>query len=185
MTVEGEVLGCDVWPCAAKSRRWWWSRSAFGLALVLQGIDRLNLTNTVYLAIGVVPPRMRDMNKLCRRLGLGLMIVTATTVDVLLDRCRIALETPAPGRAAARRARAPDRRSAQPIVYRQRRYCAATLASNGQMTLGGDSRRRRRAERRQDHAGRLLRLVRAGRPRHVHVVAGGPPWAGTVRPSAD
>jgi hypothetical protein len=46
-------------------------KRAFGLALVLQGIDRLNLSDAVYLAIGVMPPRLRDVKKLCRHSGWG------------------------------------------------------------------------------------------------------------------
>jgi hypothetical protein len=68
---------------------------AFNLALVLQGIDRLSVSDCVYLA--VARPRGRraaavnvyrgDVRKLCRRLGLGLMTVETAPpgVEVLLD----------------------------------------------------------------------------------------------------
>ncbi|MFI5002223.1 MAG: DUF2161 domain-containing phosphodiesterase [Reyranellales bacterium] len=84
--VKGEVRGCDVVavrgkepPVVVELKR------AFGLGLVLQGVDRLALTDMVYLAVGAWPKRMRDVKKLCRRLGLGLMIVAGERVDVLLD----------------------------------------------------------------------------------------------------
>src|SRR5262245_42240655 len=56
---------------------------AFSLALVLQGVDRLTLTDRVYLAVGRPRGRRgrrgsvlrRDVCDLCRRLGLGLMTV--------------------------------------------------------------------------------------------------------------
>jgi hypothetical protein len=68
---------------------------AFNLPLLLQGVDRLALTDRVYLA--VVRPRSRrapgaivyrrDVRALCRRLGLGLMTVEPARgdVDVLVE----------------------------------------------------------------------------------------------------
>src|SRR5258708_5847854 len=84
--VKGEVRGCDAVgvrgdepPVIVELKK------AFGLGLVLQGIDRLGLSDTVYLAVGAWPKRMRDVKKLCRRLGLGFMVVTKERVDILLD----------------------------------------------------------------------------------------------------
>ena len=72
---------------------------AFTLDLVLQGVDRQTLTEDVYLAI-LAPntpqkrknwrKKQRDYQKLCRQLGLGLMLVPAgedegNPVTVLLD----------------------------------------------------------------------------------------------------
>jgi hypothetical protein len=82
--VKGEVNGCDVVavrdgepPVIVELK------PAFNLALVLQGVDRLALSDRVYLA--VARPRRRrgpgarvyrrDVRKLCRRLGLGLLTV--------------------------------------------------------------------------------------------------------------
>ncbi len=85
-SVKGEVRGCDVVavrgtepPVIVELKR------AFGMALVLQGVDRLALSDAVYLAVGAWPKNLRDITKLCRRLGLGLMIVVKERVDVLLD----------------------------------------------------------------------------------------------------
>lgn len=84
--VKGEVRGCDVVavrgdepPVIVELKR------AFGLGLVLQGVERLGMTDSVYIAVGVWPKRMREVRKLCRRLGLGLMIVTGERVEILLD----------------------------------------------------------------------------------------------------
>ncbi len=84
--VKGEVRGCDVVavrnaepPVVVELKR------AFGLGLVLQGVDRLALTDLVYLAVGQWPKQMKNVKKLCRRLGLGLIVVGGDTADVVLD----------------------------------------------------------------------------------------------------
>ena len=60
-------------------------KRTFGLALVLQGIDRLALTDAVYLAVGAWPRRPADVRRLCRRVGLGLIVVTGDRAVVVLD----------------------------------------------------------------------------------------------------
>jgi len=72
-------------------------KKRFTLDLVLQGVDRLALTDLVYLAVPqpgrrVVGPSPldADVKKLCRRLGLGLLVVDpglaeGHRVTVLLD----------------------------------------------------------------------------------------------------
>lgn len=84
--VKGEVVGCDVVavrgdepPVVVELKR------TFGLGLVLQGIDRLAMTDAVYLAVGAWPPRPTAVRRLCRRLGLGLIIVAGDRADVILD----------------------------------------------------------------------------------------------------
>jgi hypothetical protein len=84
--VKGEVVGCDDVgirgdepPVVVELKR------AFGLGLVLQGIDRLAMTDTVYLAIGARPQRPAGVRKLLRRLGLGLIQVTEDRATVVLD----------------------------------------------------------------------------------------------------
>src|SRR4030095_8721134 len=84
--VKGEVRGCDVVavrggepPVIVELKR------AFGLGLVLQGIDRLAASDRVYLAVGQWPKRMKNVRKLCRRLGLGLIVVGAGRADIVLD----------------------------------------------------------------------------------------------------
>src|SRR6266851_8298886 len=81
-SVKGEVRGCDVVavrgkepPVIVELKR------AFGLGLVLQGVDRLALSDAVYLAVGAWPKNMRNVKKLCRRLGLGFIVVAQERAD--------------------------------------------------------------------------------------------------------
>src|SRR5688572_13635384 len=145
--VKGEVKGCDVVavrgdepPLIVELKR------AFGIGLVLQAVNRLALSDTVYLAVGTWPKNMREVKKLCRRLGVGLMIVVQQRVDILLD--------PAPykprrdkrrvGRLLgehARRVGDPNRGGSSTKVpmmtaYRQEALrCAGLLAKNGPMKV--------------------------------------------------
>ena len=154
--VKGEVKGCDLVarrghepPVVVELKL------RFSLALVLQGIDRLVLTERVYLAVPRPPSRRRrsrgrapdspDIRKLCRRLGLGLMLVGRRSVEVL--------EEPVPYRPRLAKARALrlkdefDRRigdanvggtAGVPIVtaYRQDALrCARALAVCGPMRI--------------------------------------------------
>ena len=84
--VKGEVNGCDVVgvrgdepPVVVELKR------TFSLALVHQGIDRLAMTDAVYLAVGAWPKRQAQVRRLCRRLGLGLIVVTNGRADVVED----------------------------------------------------------------------------------------------------
>jgi hypothetical protein len=94
--VKGEIGGCDaVGTRGAEPPVIVELKLQFNLALVLQGVDRLSLTDRVYLA--VTRPRgrgaagaavyHRGVRALCRRLGLGLMTVETSPprVDVLVD----------------------------------------------------------------------------------------------------
>lgn len=145
--VKGEVRGCDVVavrgdepPVVVELKR------TFGLGLVLQGVDRLALTDAVYLAVGQWPKAMKNVRKLCRRLGLGLIVVTGSHADVALD--------PGPyaprknrrkvGRLLgehARRVGDPNRGGSSTRVpmmtaYRQEALrCAGLLAKNGPMKV--------------------------------------------------
>ncbi|HEX6442336.1 MAG TPA: DUF2161 family putative PD-(D/E)XK-type phosphodiesterase [Stellaceae bacterium] len=153
--VKGEVCGCDLVarrgdepPVIVELKL------RFNLALVLQGIDRLRLTERVYLAVLRPPYRARGLSpeaasvrRLCRRLGLGLMIVGRRGDGVL------ALEEPGPyrPRSARRRVmRLADEfarrlgdpniggRARTPIVtaYRQDALrCARALAEMGPLRL--------------------------------------------------
>src|SRR4029077_12514895 len=84
--VKGEGRGCDVVavrgdepPVIVELKR------AFGIGLVLQGVNRLQLSDTVYLAVGTWPKNMRSVRTLCRRLGVGLLVVIEHRVEILLD----------------------------------------------------------------------------------------------------
>lgn len=63
-------------------------KTGFNLALLLQGVQRQVLTDTVYLAVPAPkktwPARYKDIIALCRRLGLGLLVVGAS-VEAHLD----------------------------------------------------------------------------------------------------
>jgi hypothetical protein len=84
--VKGEIKGCDLVavrgqepPVIVELKK------SFGLGIVLQGVDRLALSEQVYLAVGEWPKRMRDVRKLCRRVGLGFMVIHKNCVEVILD----------------------------------------------------------------------------------------------------
>ena len=94
--VKGEIRGCDLVatrgsepPVIVELKL------SFNLSLVLQGVDRLAMTDRVYLAVaarrrrgGAISVYRRAVRGLCRRLGLGLMTVTPgrhARVEVLLE----------------------------------------------------------------------------------------------------
>jgi hypothetical protein len=156
--VKGEVRGCDLVarrgdepPVIIELKL------RFNLPLVLQGIDRLALTERVYLAVprvgtqvrrGALAPERPEIRKLCRRLGLGLILVglSRKTVEILED--------PVPYRprqAKSRALRLMDEFSRRigdaniggtagaPLVtaYRQDALrCARALAQSGPMRVG-------------------------------------------------
>ena len=66
-------------------------KAAFSLSLVFQGIARQSVADNVYLAVPPFPRRTgrsKDALALCRRLGLGLLVVRlepAPFVEALLD----------------------------------------------------------------------------------------------------
>jgi hypothetical protein len=145
--VKGEVRGCDVVavragepPVIVELKR------VFGLGLVLQGVDRLAVSDRVYLAVGQWPKQMKNVRKLCRRLGLGLLVVAAERADVVLDPApyQPRLNKRKAGRLLgehARRVGDPNRggsttRVPMMTAYRQEALrCAALLADNGPMKV--------------------------------------------------
>ncbi len=156
--VKGEVKGCDLVarrgdepPIVVELKL------RFSLALVLQGVDRLALTERVYLAVPRPASRQRPsprlaadspgIRKLCRRLGLGLLLVGTGRRRVEI------IEEPVPYRPRPAKLRALrlneefDRRIGDanvggtagiPVVtsYRQDALrCARVLALSGPMRL--------------------------------------------------
>jgi len=154
--VKGEVRGCDLVarrgdePLVIVELK-----LRLSLALVLQGVDRLALTERVYLAVPRPSSQRRrsrgpapdspDIRRLCRRLGLGLLLVGSRSVEII--------EEPVPYRPRPAKLRALrlkdefDRRlgdaniggaAAAPVVtaYRQDALrCARELASGGPMRI--------------------------------------------------
>jgi len=147
--VKAEIGDCDIFarrgdepPLVVEMKL------TFSLALVMQGVTRQTLADTVYLAVPVSSERgwslrYRDILALCRRLGLGLLAVDPGqgTVTAHLDP---APHTPRHNvRKASRLLREFERRVGDPNTagvtrtprmtsYRQDALrCAAHLASNG------------------------------------------------------
>jgi hypothetical protein len=152
-TVKGEICGCDLVarrsdepPLIVELKL------RFTLALLLQGVDRLAVSDRVYLAVPRPPRRARGLSpeapavrRLCRRLGLGLLVVGRQSVTVI--------EEPVPYRPRLARQRTMrliaefDRRHGDPNVggrnrapvvtaYRQDALrVAGALAANGAMRL--------------------------------------------------
>jgi hypothetical protein len=152
-TVKGEVRGCDLVarrgdepPLIVELKL------RFTLALLLQGVDRLAVSERVYLAVPRPPRRARGLSpetpavrRLCRRLGLGLLVVGRQSVTVV--------EEPVPYRPRLSRQRTIrlidefDRRRGDPNVggrnrapvvtaYRQDALrVAGALAAHGAMRL--------------------------------------------------
>jgi hypothetical protein len=159
--VKGEVCGCDL--VARRIRQQGDDRGdekpvivelkrRFTLALLLQGIDRLAISERVYVAVPRparsargLSPEAPAIRRLCRRVGLGLIVVGRDSVAVV--------EEPTPYRPCAARHRAHrlltefDRRAGDPNVggsrsrplvtaYRQDALrLIRTLAETGPMPL--------------------------------------------------
>lgn len=145
-SVKGEVRGCDVVGVRDGATVIVELKRAFGLALVLQGVDRLALSDAVYLAVGQWPKQMRGVKKLCRRLGLGLLVVVQERADIVLDPLPFAPRKNKRklGRLLgehARRVGDPNRGGSSTRVplmtaYRQAAIrCAGLLAKNGPMKV--------------------------------------------------
>ncbi|MGH6854272.1 MAG: DUF2161 domain-containing phosphodiesterase [Aestuariivirga sp.] len=85
--VKAEVHGCDVTavrgdetPVIVELKM------GFSLQLLLQGIDRQMVTDAVYLAVAEPKRSLRtDLVRLCRRLGLGLIVVRGDSVEAVAD----------------------------------------------------------------------------------------------------
>jgi hypothetical protein len=87
-TVKAEVNACDVVAMRGEDPLVVVElKTGLTLQLFYQAMDRLTLTEAVYIAIAK-PKRAvpSDAIKLCKRLGLGLIVVTKSgTVDVIVD----------------------------------------------------------------------------------------------------
>jgi hypothetical protein len=85
--VKAEIGDCDVLAVRAEEPPVIVElKTGFNLQLLLQGVDRQVVTDSVYLAIPE-PKRTlhQDILRLCRRLGLGLLVVNGEWVEAHLD----------------------------------------------------------------------------------------------------
>jgi hypothetical protein len=161
--VRGEVRGCDLVAVRGDEKPVVVElKLRFNLALVLQGIERLALTDTVYLAVPrrvgkrreSVSPDDRIVRKLCRMLGLGLMTVSPPArsgkrkghgVEIVLDplpyrprpnKRRAALLLGEHARRTGDHNRGGVRRVKIVTAYRQEALrCAQLLARSGAMKV--------------------------------------------------
>lgn len=161
--VKGEVGGCDVVavrgdepPVIVELKL------RFTLGLVLQALDRLRVSETVYVAVPADVVRRRGIRPLCRRLGLGLLLVHGPRRAV-----EVAVE-PGPYRPPRDRRRAtrllaehtrrvgdptPGGATRVPIMtaYRQEAIRVATVLAAGPASVAAI-----RAEAAAPNAGRIL-----------------------------
>lgn len=85
--VKGEVRDCDIVavrdneaPVIVEMK------TGFSLPLLLQGVDRQAMSDAVYLAFRPAKRRQQgEIIKLCKRLGLGVLVVTGDFVEALAD----------------------------------------------------------------------------------------------------
>lgn len=90
-TVKGEIGKCDVVAVRADEPPVIVElKTGVTISLILQGIDRLSVTDFVYIAVPRGKPKawrktLRDTLKLCRRVGLGFISVNGQTAQVHLD----------------------------------------------------------------------------------------------------
>ncbi|MGB0411362.1 MAG: DUF2161 domain-containing phosphodiesterase [Pikeienuella sp.] len=165
-TVKGEIGACDVVarrgdeePIVVELKL------SFSLALVMQGVARQTMFEQVYLAVPVSGAkgwklRYRDIIRLCRRLGLGLLAVKGEAVEAHLD----------PGPYAPRK-----------NAKRRGRLLKEFDKRVGDPTAGGSTRIKQVTAYRQD-ALRCARYLSASGPCKAAVIAKetGTPRAATI-----
>ena len=113
--VKGEVKDCDIAALRDGELIVVELKRGFTLELIYQALDRQRVADGVYVAVplprrGYMAPHIRDMERLCRRLELGLIFVGFTSkglpqVDVAvhpgkaapLRRDSLQHQTPCPG----------------------------------------------------------------------------------------
>jgi hypothetical protein len=86
--VKGEIGGCDIVAVRGDGPSLVVElKLRFTLELVFQAVDRLRVSDVVYLAVPATALRRRGVAPLCRRLGVGLLAVhpLRRTVDVLVE----------------------------------------------------------------------------------------------------
>lgn len=84
-TVKGEVKNCDIVCIKEKKVIVIEIKKTFNLKLVYQAIERQSLTSHVYVAILKPNKSFNDINKLCKRIGIGLIFVTLGKKESLVE----------------------------------------------------------------------------------------------------
>ena len=147
--VRGEVQGCDLVAVRGEDLVVVELKPAMNLTLILQGLDRLRMTDTVYLAIEA-PRRAKLLRwtetiQLCRRLGLGLITVRfgrrGPRVEVVCD--------PAPYKP-------------RPAPGRKSRLLGEFQRRTGDHNVGGSNRRPLVTAYREEALGLAIRLKSEG-----------------------
>ena len=192
LTVKGEIGGCDLValsgddpPIVVIGEL----KLSFNLELVLQGVDRAAAGDEVWLAARLSARgkgRESDarFRNLCRRLGFGMLGVTARA----RSKCCVSPVAPAPRRDPKRRSRLVEehrRRKGDPVAgggsrapvmtaYRQRALACAARCERARDARATSAR----FPTRRKSCGQRLRLVRAGRTRHLRPDRARRPGAG-------
>jgi len=161
--VKGEVRGCDLVACRGDEPPVIVElKLRVNLTLILQGVDRLALSERVYLAVPRPPRGARGhaadspaVRRLCRRLGLGLMLVGGGGVAVVED--------PTPYRP-------------RPVKRRSELLLGEFARRFGDMNIGGSTRRPVMTAYRQDalRCARVLAEVSPLRLAELRAAAGVP-----------
>ncbi len=151
--VKAEIHGCDVIAMREDAPLLIVElKRGLTLQLIYQAVDRLALSETVYIAIArpkrAVPS---EAVKLCRRLGLGLMVIAKSgSLEVLAE--------PVPYRP-------------RPAVTRQAKLLKEFKSRKGDPNLGGSTRTKLMTAYKQD-ALRCLSFIQNGGPAKVSTIRG-------------
>ena len=169
--VKGEVKDCDIAALRDGELIVVELKRGFTLELIYQALDRQRVADGVYVAVplprrGYMAPHIRDMERLCRRLELGLIFVGFTSKG--LPQVDVAVH---PGKAAPLRR---DSRRRQAVI---REHQGRTGSAN----TGGVTRRKILTLY-KEQALWIARLLREKGPMTVSEVKkqGGPPNAAAI-----
>jgi len=144
-TVKGEVRHCDLVAVSPDQQDIVIVefKKTFNLALLLQGVDRMQSSEQVYLAVernrnkkGAVNQRWGELTRLCKRLGLGLLTVTfyKTKKPVVEVLCESA--------AATHYMEAPVSKPARVSSRRKNRLLQEFKERSGDYNVGGSTKRK-------------------------------------------
>ncbi|WP_152394721.1 DUF2161 domain-containing phosphodiesterase [Paenibacillus guangzhouensis] len=144
-TVKGEVRHCDLVAVSQDEQDIVIVefKKTFNLALLLQGVDRMQSSEQVYLAVernrskkGAVNQRWGELTRLCKRLGLGLLTVTfyKTKKPIVEVLCESA--------AATQYITAPVNKPARVSSRRKNRLLQEFNERSGDYNVGGSTKRK-------------------------------------------